>query len=158
MWNQDLFYFSKSVRIHNWKKCQILIPEIFGGESYNRFRLQNTRMFISCEFFYAVLLLEYFLKATTQNKCRSLLKDTFLSRRNLKLTIQQQVPVCPLTGASMADGTELLFSFCNAPEMTQAGFFCVGVLLFMADPEILSFSLWSLLPTERRREALGEVC
>lgn len=141
MCNQDLFYSSKSVRIHNWKKCQILIPEIFGGESYNTFRLQNTRMFISCEFFYAVILLQYILKATIQSKCRSLLKDTFLSRRKLKLIIQQQIPVRPLTGAPMADNTELLFSFCNVPQVTQAGFFCVGVLLFIADPKIFSSSL-----------------
>lgn len=48
--NQYLFYSFKSVRIHNWKKCQIPIPEIFGGDSYKRFRLRNTKMFISCKF------------------------------------------------------------------------------------------------------------
>lgn len=37
------------------------------------------------EIFYGVLLLEYFLKATIQSKCRSLLKDPFLSRKKLKL-------------------------------------------------------------------------
>lgn len=102
------------------------------------------------------LLLEYFLKATVQSKCRYLLKDSFLSRRKLKLIIQQQSQSAH--GGSMADSTELLFSFCDAPQMTQAGLFCVGVLLFMPDPKIFSSNLWSVVPPERRREALEGVC
>lgn len=93
--NQDLFYSSKSVRIHNWKKCQILIPEIFGGESYNIFRLQNTRMFISCKFFYTVFAPWILPQSNYSKQMQISFKRFFPKLKKAKADHSAAVPVCP---------------------------------------------------------------